>query len=57
MELDLDFAMINILNYNSKIKHYDHIVNYDLVVVKIVVKNFCLKEMFCNSLLYKNLGP
>jgi len=49
--------MINILNYNGKIKRYDHIVNYDLVVVKIVVKNFEQKEIFYNSLLYKKLGP
>jgi len=42
--------MINILNYNREIKHYDHIVKYNLVVARIVVENFCPKEMFCNSL-------
>ena len=38
--------MINIPNYSYKgeIKHYTNIVNYDLVVVKIVVGDFFLKE-------------
>ena len=54
--LDLGFAIINILNYNGEIKHC-HIVNYDLVVVKIVVKKFGIDEIFCNSLLYRKLGP
>ena len=31
--LELDFAMINILSCNHKIKQYQHIVNYHLVVI------------------------
>jgi len=53
----LGFAMTDILNCNGKIKRCSHVINYDLVVVKIVVKDFEQKEIFYNSLLYKKLGP
>ena len=55
--LGFDIAIINIFNDSYKVEHWNYIANYDLVIVKIVVKNFHLKEMFCNSLLYNELGP
>ena len=47
--------MISMLNYKHKIKHFNHIADYDLVVVKIVSNKFYLKEIFCSFLLQKLL--
>jgi len=49
LELALAFAMLNILNYNYRIKQFNqyiYIVNHDLVVVRVVFEKFVFRSNF-----------
>ena len=53
LELGLASAVINILNDNHRINHFNqrlYIVNCYLVVVKVVFKNLSQNKMLYNSL-------
>ncbi len=47
----LDFAMANILNSNQITKQDNHIVNCNVVVAEVVVKNYNLTTN-CHNFLY-----
>ena len=47
--LELGFAMINIFNYNHKIKQFNNIANYNTVVVKVVDEKFYLNRKHWQS--------
>ena len=49
LELGLVFAMSNTFNDNYKINQHNYIVNYKLVVVKVVVSKNNIFIKTCNS--------
>ena len=53
LELDLDFVMVSVLNYNDRIEQFNqhvYVVNCGLVVVRVVVRNIFNPELLHNSL-------
>ena len=56
LELDSNFAMINTFNHSHKIKQFNSIINYNTVVVKVVMEKILKSELLDNWLYQKFLG-